>query len=114
MEKDPREIEFEIRGKKYKILLSMYGLLIAQEQGFKLERLEIGEGSEKIPLRQMLEFLWIGMLPYDESLTLRQVGMTFGINDLPVVSDVFTKMVQRQLQGVKDEDTSKKKAKSAA
>jgi hypothetical protein len=45
----------------------------------------------------MLELLWIGMLPYNEDLTQKEVGMAVSFEDMEGLQDDFEKVVELQI-----------------
>lgn len=95
-----REVHVEFGGEKRRIMLTLWGLTLAEEKGFDVTDIEIDEESAEQRsgnLSQMLDLLWIGMLPFDESLTKRELGMQVGFDELERVTEAFDKVVSRQL-----------------
>jgi len=95
-----RTVEIEIAGETRKVLLCLWGLTLAEEKGFDVSGIDLDEEDAQErqgDLGQMLDMLWIGMLPFNEDLTRRGLGMHIGFDDLPKLEDAFNKIVSRQL-----------------
>lgn len=100
-----------------KIHLNMWGLVLAEEHGFDIADLDLDEDGAKERkgnLRQMLEMLWIGMLPYDEDISIEEIGRSIGFADMPDVSAAFEKVVSRQLTDDVREQVKEAKKKAEA
>jgi hypothetical protein len=83
-----------------KVLLCLYGLTVAESvHGFDIGEIELDEeaAERKGDLTQMLELLWIGMLPYNEDLTQKEVGMAVSFEDMEGLQDDFEKVVELQI-----------------
>ena len=101
MEKEyTREVHVEIGGETRRVLLNLWGLCLAEERGFEVSELDLGEEEaqeRKGDLQQMLDMLWVGMLPFNEDLTRRELGMQVGFEDMAGLEEAFSKIVSRQL-----------------
>jgi hypothetical protein len=83
-----------------KVLLCLYGLTVAESvHDFDIGEIELDEeaAERKGDLTQMLELLWIGMLPYNEDLTQKEVGMAVSFEDMEGLQDDFEKVVELQI-----------------
>jgi len=83
-----------------KVLLCLYGLTVAESvHDFDIGEIELDEeaAERKGDLTQMLELLWIGMLPYNEDLTQKDVGMAVSFEDMEGLQDDFEKVVELQI-----------------
>jgi hypothetical protein len=83
-----------------KVLLCLYGLTVAESvHDFDIGEIELDEeaAERKGDLTQMLELLWIGMLPYNEDLTQKEVGMAVSFEDMEGLQDAFEKVVTLQI-----------------
>jgi len=83
-----------------KVLLCLYGLTVAESvHDFDIGEIELDEeaADRKGDLTQMLELLWIGMLPYNEDLTQKEVGMAVSFEDMEGLQDDFEKVVELQI-----------------
>jgi hypothetical protein len=99
-----RAVEVDIGGKNDdipdKVLLCLYGLTVAESvHDFDIGEIELDEeaAERKGDLTQMLELLWIGMLPYNEDLTQKEVGMAVSFEDMEGLQDDFEKVVELQI-----------------
>jgi len=95
-----RTVEIEIAGDSYQVLLCLWGLTLAEEKGYDISGIDLDEEDAQErqgDLGQMLDMLWIGMLPFNEDLTRRKLGMHIGFDDLPKLEEAFNKIVSRQL-----------------
>lgn len=101
MEKEyTREVHVEIDGETRRVLLCLWGLCLAEEKGFDISEIELDEEEAKERkgnLRQMLDLLWIGMLPFNEDLKLKDLGMQVGLNDMEALESAFNKIVKHQM-----------------
>ena len=101
MEKEyTREVHVEIGGETRRVLLNLWGLCLAEERGFNVEELELDEEEAKErkgDLQQMLDMLWVGMLPFNEDLTRKELGMQVGFEDMPNINAAFDKIRSRQM-----------------
>jgi hypothetical protein len=105
MSKDfSRAVEVDIGGDNDdipdKVLLCLYGLTVAESvHDFDIGEIELDEeaAERKGDLTQMLELLWIGMLPYNEDLTQKDVGMAVSFEDMEGLQDDFEKVVELQI-----------------
>ncbi|MCS3667447.1 hypothetical protein GGP77_001676 [Salinibacter ruber] len=99
-----RAVEVDIGGENDdipdKVLLCLYGLTVAESvHDFDIGEIELDEeaAERKGDLTQMLELLWIGMLPYNEDLTQKEVGMAVSFEDMEGLQDDFEKVVELQI-----------------
>ena len=99
-----RAVEVDIGGENDdipdKVLLCLYGLTVAESvHDFDIGEIELDEeaAERKGDLTQMLELLWIGMLPYNEDLTQKDVGMAVSFEDMEGLQDDFEKVVELQI-----------------
>jgi len=99
-----RAVEVDIGGDNDdipdKVLLCLYGLTVAESvHDFDIGEIELDEeaAERKGDLTQMLELLWIGMLPYNEDLTQKEVGMAVSFEDMEGLQDDFEKVVELQI-----------------
>jgi hypothetical protein len=99
-----RAVEVDIGGDNddipNKVLLCLYGLTVAESvHDFDIGEIELDEeaAERKGDLTQMLELLWIGMLPYNEDLTQKDVGMAVSFEDMEGLQDDFEKVVELQI-----------------
>lgn len=99
-----RAVEVDIGGANDeipgKVLLCLYGLTVAESvHDFDIGEIELDEeaAERKGDLTQMLELLWIGMLPYNEDLTQKEVGMAVSFEDMEGLQDDFEKVVELQI-----------------
>jgi len=105
MSKDfSRAVEVDIGGENDsipdKVLLCLYGLTVAESvHDFDIGEIELDEeaAERKGDLTQMLELLWIGMLPYNEDLTQKDVGMAVSFEDMEGLQNDFEKVVELQI-----------------
>ena len=101
MEKEyTREVHVEIGGETRRVLLNLWGLCLAEERGFEVGELELDEEEaqeRKGDLQQMLDMLWVGMLPFNEDLTRKELGMQVGFEDMPNINAAFDKIRSRQM-----------------
>jgi hypothetical protein len=96
MEKQyPREVHLEAGGETRRVLVCLWGLVLAEEKGLDLEELDTKEAEESFA--QMLDFLWVGMLPFNEDLTRKEAGMMFTPSDLDACQEAFQKIKSRQI-----------------
>ena len=99
MEK-PQTVTAVIGGKERKLLLCMWGLMLAEKAGYDVAGLDLGaEANEarKGELTQMLELLWVAALPFERSLTLEELGMSITLGDLPAVAEAFSEVMRLQM-----------------
>lgn len=101
----PREVRMEVNGEQRRILVCLWGLKLAEEKGYDISQLEV-EG-ENAGASQMLDLIWIGMLPFEEDLTRKEVGMTFSLGDMAKAESAFQKIKSRQLTSDVKEEVSK-------
>lgn len=102
MSEKPNIVTARLGGRERRILLCMWGLALAEEQGYDIAGLDLGQeaaAARKGQMRQMLELLWIGMLPFEESLTVQALGMEITLGDMEAVAAAFEQVVTRQLSG---------------
>jgi hypothetical protein len=99
-----RAVEVDIGGENddipEKVLLCLYGLTVAESvHDFDIGEIELDEeaAERKGDLTQMLELLWIGMLPYNEDLTQKEVGMAVSFEDMEGLQEDFEKVVELQI-----------------
>lgn len=99
-----RAVEVDLGGENDdipdKVLLCLYGLTVAESvHDFDIGEIELDEeaAERKGDLTQMLELLWIGMLPYNEDLTQKEVGMAVSFEDMEGLQDDFEKVVELQI-----------------
>jgi hypothetical protein len=95
-----REVHVEIGGETRRVLLCLWGLCLAEEKGFDISEIELDEEEaqeRKGNLKQMLDLLWIGMLPFNEELEVKDLGMQVGLNDMEALESAFEKIVKRQM-----------------
>lgn len=101
MEKEhTREVHVEIGGETRRILLCLWGLVLAEEQGFDISDLAIDQEEaeeQQGNAKKMLDMLWVGMLPFNEDLKRKDLGMDVGFGDLPAIEKAFTEVTSRQL-----------------
>lgn len=93
-------VYIEIDGEEKPVLLCVWGLALAESKGFDLSGVALDEEEaeeQKGDINQMLDMLWIGRLPYDESVTRRELGMSIGLGDLPALTEKFQEIVDKQL-----------------
>lgn len=102
-----REVHVELGGEKRRVLLNLWGLVLAEEKGYDIADLEVdAESAEEVSgkARRMLDYLWVGILPFEEDITREELGMQIGMGELPKLQEAFDKIRSRQLtQDVKDE-----------
>jgi hypothetical protein len=82
------------------VLLCLYGLTVAESlHNFDISDIELDEeaAERKGDLTQMLELLWVGMLPFNEDLTKKQVGMAVSFEDMAGLQESFEKVVKLQI-----------------
>jgi hypothetical protein len=109
-----REVHMEVAGETRRVLVCLWGLVLAEEKGLDLADLETqDDGGEDFST--MLDFLWVGMLPFDEGLERKEVGMMFTAGDLDACQDAFQKVKSRQITGdvqdaIEEGDAGPKKA----
>jgi len=113
-----REVEVEVGGETRRVLLCLWGLIKAEEKGFDVSDMELDEEAEerKGEMSEMLDMLWVGMLPFEDEwdgeLTRRRLGMEVTFGDMEQMEDAFTKIVSRQITDdvrEKVEEAGKKK-----
>jgi hypothetical protein len=95
-----REVHVEIGGETRRVLLCLWGLVLAEERGFDVTNIDIDEESAEErsgDMRQMLDLLWVGMLPFDEDLGKKDLAMQISFGDLEDVTAAFNKVISRQL-----------------
>lgn len=95
-----REVRVDIGGETRRVLLCLWGLCLAEEKGFDISEIELDEEEaqeRKGNLKQMLDLLWIGMLPFNEDLEVKDLGMQVGLNDMEALESAFEKIVKRQM-----------------
>lgn len=95
-----REVHVELGGETRRVLLNLWGLVLAEEKGFDVSEIELDEEEaeeRKGNVEQMLDMLWIGMLPFNEELGRKELAMQVGFEDLPALKSAFTKIISRQL-----------------
>jgi len=95
-----REVHIEIGGETRRVLLCLWALVLAEEQGFDIAELEVdAESAEAVSGKAttMLDYLWVGMLPFEEGLSRKDLGMQIGMGDLPKLEAAFDKIRSRQL-----------------
>lgn len=104
MEKEyTREVQVEIGGETRRVLLCLWGLVLAEEKGYDISEVELDEEAEERKpeeggsLGQMLDMLWIGMLPFEEDLERRELGMQVSFKDMEQISEAFDKIMSRQV-----------------
>jgi len=107
MEKEyTREVHIELGGETRRVLLNLWGLVLAEEKGFDVADLEVdADSAEEVSGKatKMLDYLWVGMLPFNEDLTRKELGMEIGMGELPKIQEAFDKIRSRQLtQDVKE------------
>ena len=96
----PQTVTARIAGSERKILLCMWGLILAEKAGYDIASLDIdpsAQAERKGELEQMLEILWIGMLPFNRTLTLEQLGMSISFGDMEAVTAAFTEVLSLQM-----------------
>ena len=96
----PREVTITVGGEERRILICLWGLKLAEEKGYDVSSLDVDPeelSGERGATGQMIDLLWIGMLPFDEDLTRREVGMMLTLGDLAKAEDAINKIVSRQL-----------------
>lgn len=93
-----REVHLEVGDETRRVLVTLWGLVLAEEKGFDLTELETDEDGEE-GFQEMLDFLWVGMLPFDEDLTRKEVGMMFTPADMNKCEAAFHKIKSRQITG---------------
>ena len=116
MADDPTTVEFEVDGKTYKARLCLWGFMLAMEKQEaldgvpqtkdeaekKMEEMKEGNAASKMnPFKEFVETIWTAMLPFDETLQKRDVGMMLSMSK---ASEVYGKIVGRQI----DEDATEK------
>lgn len=90
-----REVHLEAGGETHRVLVCLWGLVLAEEKGMDLNELETEGASDDFG--QMLDFLWVGMLPFNEDLSRKEVGMMFTPADLNACETAFEKIKSRQI-----------------
>ena len=96
----PQTVTARIAGSERKILLCMWGLILAEKAGYDIASLDLDAGEQakkKGELEQMLELLWIGMLPFERTLTLEELGMSISFGDMEAVTAAFTEVLSLQM-----------------
>jgi len=97
---DPtRTVRAEYAGEEHKHLLCLWGLMLAEQKGFDVSSIELDEDVEerKGDVQQMGELLWIARLPFEEDLTLKELGMSVSFGDMEAVAEAFQKITSRQI-----------------
>lgn len=94
-----REVRVEIGGEERRVLLCLYGLMLAEQKGYDISEIELDEEAEqrKGNVGQMLDLLWIGMLPFNEDLSKKELGMQIGFGDLEKLEEPFQEMIDKQI-----------------
>ena len=96
----PREVTINTGGEERRVLVCLWGLKLAEEKSFDVSSLNVDPkkiNAEGGSTTEMIELLWIGMLPFDEDLTRRDVGMMFTFKDLAKAESTINKILSRQL-----------------
>jgi hypothetical protein len=91
-----REVHLEVGGETRRVLVTLWGLVLAEEKGLDLSDLETDENGGE-DFSTMLDFLWVGMLPFDEDLSRKDAGMMFTPADLDACQEAFNKIKSRQI-----------------
>jgi len=92
-----REVHLEVGGETRRVLVCLWGLVLAEEKGLDLQELDTEEAEDSFST--MLDFLWVGMLPFDEELSRKEVGMMFTPADMQKAEEAFNKIRSRQITG---------------
>jgi len=92
-----REVHLEAAGETRRVLVTLWGLVLAEEKGLDLEDLTTDDEEDAESFSEMLDFLWIGMLPFEEDLTRKDVGMMFTPSDMEACQEAFQKIKSRQI-----------------
>ena len=106
-----RTVWMDVEDETVPVLVCLWGLVLAEEKGFDLSDLDVAdEDGQSVEAKQMLDLLWIGMLPFDESLTRKEVGMKLTVGAMQQAREAFDKIKSRQItQDVKEHVDGKKK-----
>lgn len=101
MEKEyPREVHVEIGGEVRRVYVNLWGLILAEEKGYDIGQLALDEEEAKEQatsgLKNALDLLWIGMLPFNEDLTRKELGMQIPPSDLEKLEGPINQIMSRQ------------------
>jgi len=98
--KYPREVHVDIAGETRRVYVNLWGLILAEEKGYDIGQLALDEEEAKEQatsgLKNALDLLWIGMLPFNEDLTRRDLGMQIPVSDLEKLEDPINQIMSRQ------------------
>lgn len=78
-------VKIELGGKERCIKFTLYSLSMLEEVGVKLTDL-----GKEMSMGQVMKVLWAGLVTYDKTLTVEEVGSMVGVEDLPMVSEKLT------------------------
>lgn len=75
-------VTLELGGVERKLKYTLYSLSMLEDAGVKLTDL-----GKEMTMKQVMKVLWAGLVTFDSTLTVEEVGAMVGVEDLPMVSE---------------------------